>query len=71
MIAFNYPMHFCYSAASHTRFGGILRQVDAPHTAGCGGAQAFGVVGEVVKLGDFFDLHTQFLRKCSRVNFVA
>ena len=71
MTHFNYPMYFRNSTVSHARSGGIIRQVDAPHTAVCGGAQASGVVGEVVKSDDFFDWRTQFLRKCSGVNFVA
>ena len=63
-------MDFRNSTASYTRFGGIFIQVDVAHSAGCGGAQAFGVLGEVVKLHDFFDLHTQFLWKFSGVDLV-
>ena len=63
-------MDFRNSTASYTRFGGIFIQVDVAHSAVCGGAQAFGVLGEVVKLHDFFDLHTQFLWKCSGVDLV-
>ena len=47
-------MDFRNSTASYTRFGGIFIQVDVAHSAGCGGAQAFGVLGEVVKLHVFF-----------------
>ena len=63
-------MDFCNSTTSYTRFGGIFLQVDVAHRAVCGGAQAFGVLGEVVKLHDFFDLHTQFLWKFSGVDLV-
>ena len=54
-------MDFRNSTASYTRFGGIFIQVDVAHSAVCGGAQAFGVLGEVLKLQDYFDLRTQFL----------
>ena len=54
-------MDFRNSTASYTRFGGIFVQVDVAHSAVCGGAQAFGVLGEVLKLQDYFDLRTQFL----------
>ena len=54
-------MDFRNSTASHARFGRILLKVDVTHRAVCGGAQAFGVLGEVLKLQDYFDLRTQFL----------
>ena len=41
------------------------------HSAVCGGAQAFGVPGEVLKMHDFFDWLALFLRKCSRVDFAS
>ena len=63
-------MDFRNSTASYTRFGGIFIQVDVAHSAVCGGAQAFGVSGEGLKLHDFFDLRTQFLWKCSGVVLV-
>ena len=70
MIPFNYPMHFCNFTASHAYFGGIILQVDVAHTAVCGGAQAFGVLGEVLKLHDFFDCRNYSLRACSRLVLV-
>ena len=64
-------MDFRNSTASYTRFGGIFIQVDVAHSAACGGAQAFGVLGEVVKMHDFFDFRTQFLRKFSEFDFAS
>ena len=61
-------MAFCNSPASYARFGGIILQVDVAHRAGCGGAQAFGVLGEVLKLHDFLDSLALFLRKSSGLN---
>ena len=71
MIPFNYPMHFCNFTASHAYFGGIILQVDVAHTAVCGGAQAFGVLGEVLKFHDFLFCKTQFLCKSSGVDLVS
>ena len=62
-------MDFRNSTASYTRFGGIILQVDVAHSAGCGGAQGFGVLGEVLKLHDFLDCLALFLRKSFRVDF--
>ena len=64
-------MDFRNSTASHARFGGIILQVDVAHRAGCGGAQAFGVLGEVVKLYDFLICHSLGLREYSRQVLVA
>ena len=72
---FNYPMDFRNSTASYTRFGGIFVQIDVAHSAACGGAQAFGVLGEAMKMHDFFDCPAQFFCKssgvCQKLNFVA
>ena len=64
-------MDFRNSTASYTRFGGIFIQVDVAHSAVCGGAQAFGVLGEVVKLHDFLIWWTLFLRNSSGFDLVC
>ena len=63
-------MDFRNSTASYARFGGIILQVDVAHGAGCGG-QAFGVLGEVLKLHDFLICHSLGLREYSRLVLVA
>ena len=61
-------MDFCNATASYTHFGSIFIQVNVAHSAVCGGAHAFGVLGEVLKFHDFLDSLTLFLRKSSGLN---
>ena len=63
-------MDFYNSPAPYTHFGSIILQVDEAHKAGCGGAQASGVLGRLPKIHDFFDWRTYSLRACSRLVLV-